>query len=126
MEFSLDISGVDDWRPATIAEVQLIVNEDLKKCDVEQIAAFEKYAVEPYIAPIIRYGKEESAVVVARKGNEVIYWEDVEEGFNFSPVDSNGQILEHWCNQDKLPLAVNAWIEGRGLHGRCSPAKPLD
>lgn len=109
-----------------VAEVRSIVVEDLKACDAEQMAAFNEYAVESYVASIVRYGRMESAVVVARKGNEVIYWEDVEEGFNVSPVDSNGQILEHWCNQDSLGFALNAWIEGKPQSGRFGPARAID
>jgi hypothetical protein len=110
---------------ATIEEVRQIVERDLKTCDPEQSLAFKRYAIEPYIASILRYGKKESVVVVARKGNEVIYWEDVEEGFNVSPVDSEGNILEHWCNQDELGIGLNAWIEGRNLPHRLQPADPL-
>lgn len=115
-----------EWQPATVAEVKSIVVEDLKACDAEQMAAFNEYAVEPYVAPIVRYGRMESVVVVAQNASEVIYWEDVEEGFNVSPVDSKGQILEHWCNQDSLGLALNAWIEGKGQSCRCGPARPIN
>ena len=34
----------------------------------------------------------EHVIVVARKGSEVIYWEDVEEGFNLSNVSDTGEI----------------------------------
>jgi hypothetical protein len=102
------------WHPATVEEVKEIVRRDLAECDEEQLSVFERYRVEPYVAPIRRYGKTESIVVVARRGDEVIYWEDVEEGFNLSPVAHDGRILEHRCNQDELRLALNAWIEGRG------------
>ena len=34
---------MDDWRPATIPEVNEIVAKDLKACDAEQLAAFDKY-----------------------------------------------------------------------------------
>ena len=77
----------------TVDAVKKIIEGDLKECDDEQVSAFKKYAVEPYAAPILRYGEMEIAVVVARRGDEVIYWEDVEEGFNLSPVSPNGQIL---------------------------------
>jgi len=117
---------MEEWQPATVREVKDIVERDLRTCDAEQAATFKKYAVEPYLAPIIRYGKPESVVVVARKEDEVIYWEDVEDGFNVSPVDSNGRILEHWCNQDELAFAVNAWVEDRGLPGRFGPATRVD
>ena len=52
--------------------------------------------------------------MVARKGNEVIYCEDIEGGFNVSPVGPGGEIPEHRCNRDELRFALNAWIEGRG------------
>lgn len=115
-----------DWQPATIEEVKQIVEEDLSKCDSEQFSVYEKYKVEPYLAPIIRYGEEETVVIVARKGDEVIYWEDVEDGFNVSPISPDGRILEHWCNQDELNSALNFWIEGRSPGGKFGPAKPLE
>ena len=61
----------------------------------------------------LRYGKMESVVIVARNGDQVIYYEDVEDGFNVSPLSPDGQVLAHWCNQDELRFALNAWIDGR-------------
>jgi hypothetical protein len=115
----------EDRKRATIAELKQILRQDLGACDAEQKALFDRYAVEPYTAPIVRYGQSETVIVVARKDDEVIYWEDVEEGFNVSPIDKSGTILEHWCNQDELPHALNAWIEGRSLSGRFGPARPI-
>jgi hypothetical protein len=63
---------MDDWRPATVDEVNEIVASDLKACDAEQLAAFTKHRVEPFSAPLVRYGKMESVVVVAR--NEEGAW----------------------------------------------------
>jgi hypothetical protein len=117
---------MDDWQPATIEEVNEIVARDLKEFDAEQLVAFERYRLEPFSAPIVRYGKTERVVVVARNGDQVIYYEDVEDGFNVSPISPDGRVLEHWCNQDELRFALNAWIEGRGLPGRFAPAVGLD
>lgn len=116
---------MNDWQPATIQEVSEIVAGDLKDCDAEQLAAFDKYRIEPFSAPIVRYGQTESVVVVARNGDQVIYYEDMEDGFNVSPISLDGRVLEHWCNQDELRFALNAWIDGRGLPGRFEPAVPL-
>jgi hypothetical protein len=101
------------------------VARELRACDAEQLAAFNKYRIEPFSAPIVRYGQLESVVVVARNGDHVIYYEDVEDGFNVSPLSPDGQILEHWCNDDELGIALNAWIEGRRLAERVGPAVPL-
>lgn len=109
----------------SIEDVDNIVAEDLAHCDAEQLAAFKRYKVQPYYAPIVRYGRLDSVVVVARRESEVIYWEDVEEGFNVSPVSSDGAILEHWCNQDDLGLSLNSWIEGRNPAVKLGPAKSI-
>jgi hypothetical protein len=103
-----------EWQPATVEAVKKIIESDLKACDSKQVAVFKKYSVEPYCAPILRHGKMESVVVVARKRDDVIYWEDVEEGFNSSAVGPDGLVLEHRCNQDELRFALHEWVEGGG------------
>jgi|HubBroStandDraft_1064217.scaffolds.fasta_scaffold159344_2 hypothetical protein len=112
------------WKPATLDQVKDIVKTDLEKCDPQQLAVFHQHSVEPFFAPILRYGNLGKIVIVAQKSGEVIYWEDVEEGFNISPLGSDGFVLEHWCNQDELGWALNQWIEGRERHyGNSSPAR---
>ena len=51
-------------------------------------------------------GLIEDVYVVARRGDEVMYYEDVEEGFNISPAPSDGMPLMHWCYQDDLQVAL--------------------
>lgn len=101
------------WKPATIAEVAAVVMADLKKCDPQQIAVFRRYSVAPYFAPIVRYGIADIVVVVAQKSPEVIYWEDVEGGFNVSPIGPGGGVLEHSCIQDHLGVALNRLVQSR-------------
>jgi hypothetical protein len=115
-----------EWKPASVEEVKAIIQGDLARCDSEQLVAFRRYAVVPYVAPIQRYGELESVIVVARNGHEVVYWEDVEEGFNVSQVARDGQIIEHHCNQDELGLALNAWINGRKRTTQLGPAMPIE
>jgi hypothetical protein len=115
-----------EWQPTTIQDVKRIAEQDLAACDAEQVAAFERYRIEPYVAPLVRYGRLESVVVVARRGSEVIYWEDVEDGFTISPVANDGTVLEHWCNQDDLSLALNCWIEGRTRPPNVGPAVTVE
>lgn len=115
-----------EWKPATVEYVKQLVERGLLDCDAEQLAVFKKFAVQPYNAPIMRYGNKEMVVVIARNGNQVIYYEDVDDGFNVSPTDSNGDILEHWCNQDDLKFALDYWIEGRGGIQKVRPAQAID
>ena len=83
-----------NWKAAAIEQVQQIVERDLAYCNRDQVALFERYRVQPHFAPIVRLGSRESVVVIAQRGAEVIYWEDVEEGSEISPIDLNGEILE--------------------------------
>jgi hypothetical protein len=115
-----------EWAPASVDEVNKIMQEDLARCDDQQLAAFRQHSVKPYRAPILRYGTLGSVVVVARRGDEVIYWEDVEDGFNLAPIAEDGRVLEHCCNQDELGLALNAWIEDRSRFGKLGPAGPIE
>ena len=57
-----------------------------------------------------RYGLIEEVFIVAQRDNEVMYYEDIEDGFNYSPLDQNGKILKPWCNQDELKVALWRWI----------------
>jgi len=50
-----------------------------------------------------------------------MYWEDVEEGFNTSPIGSDGMILEHRCNQDELCQALGYWAPGQPSGEKLSP-----
>jgi hypothetical protein len=44
--------------------------------------------------------------VVAIIGRTVIWYNDIEEGFNRSSYASYGKIEDYWCNQDELELTV--------------------
>jgi hypothetical protein len=45
--------------------------------------------------------------VVAVIGRTVIWYNDIEEGFNRSSYASYGKIEDYWCNQDELELTVD-------------------
>ena len=82
---------------------------------MREAAAFQKHAVEPYAAPLMRYGQTEYVVVVARKSDAVMYWEDVEEEFNTSPLAEDGansatpmQPGQSWRSDTPLALTCAA------------------
>ena len=41
-------------------------------------------------------------------GRRVVWYNDIEEGFNHSKYANYGEISEYWCNQDHLEWAVQA------------------
>ncbi|WP_202033688.1 MULTISPECIES: hypothetical protein [unclassified Massilia] len=44
--------------------------------------------------------------VVAIMGNRVLWFNDIEDGFNWSSYVVWGRLAEYFCNQDELELAV--------------------
>lgn len=114
----------DTWKPMTQAELEQLIEEQLADCEPEQRDTFEKYRVPLRRVPIERYGKQERVFIVAQCGDEAMYYEDIEHGFNFSPLDTDGRILQHWCNQDELKYAIWRWMGHPGKF-RAGPAEPL-
>jgi len=39
-------------------------------------------------------------------GRSVIWYNDIEDGFNISKYATYGRIDEYWCNQDELLITV--------------------
>lgn len=93
----------------SIEAVKRIVQDDLKECNQEEREAYLRYSVAPYEADLMRYGRPDKVVVIAKNGNEVMYWQEVEEGFNVSPLGASGEVLHHYCNQDSLRQALLFW-----------------
>jgi hypothetical protein len=54
---------------------------------------------------------EERFWVVGVIGQRVIWYNEIEEGFNVSPYQTYGAIEELWCNQDKLEWVVQALLD---------------
>lgn len=96
----------DEWQPITKEELFEIIEEELPCCSQQNRIYFEKIKTDLNSATLIRYGQKETVFIVAKSGNEVIYYEDVEEGFNVSAINGDGEILNHYCNQDSLDLAL--------------------
>lgn len=97
----------DDWTPIGLEELERLVAEDLRVCGSDEQAVFEKHRVKPYPVPIVRFGNVASVLVIAKFGNRVLYYEDVEEGFELSELDGKGQILNHGCSQYSLQMVLH-------------------
>ncbi|MBF0202014.1 MAG: hypothetical protein HQK66_12020 [Desulfamplus sp.] len=91
-------------------ELSKVLQSNLLECTVEVIKCFDSYKLQIPRRLMLK-DLSESFFVVAIKGEEALYYEDIEEGFNISKISPEGYILEHWCNQDSLNRAVRKWVE---------------
>jgi hypothetical protein len=46
--------------------------------------------------------------VVGIIGNRVVWYNDIEDGFNVSRFREYGEIAEYWCNQDELEETIQS------------------
>jgi len=97
------------WAPITLARLNELIEEQLLDCNEDVRAIFEKYRVTPVRAAVDRGVGIEYVFVVAQNGEEAMYFEDVEEGFNFSRLGVDGSILEPGYEQDPLKWALRRW-----------------
>ena len=99
---------MNKWKPITKEELEAEIKEQLLVCAEEQKNLYSSYQVPFKKYKIMRYGNLEEVYVVAMNENEAMYYEDVEEGFNFSTIN-NGVLTEPGCEQDELKYALLHW-----------------
>lgn len=115
------------WQPASAADIDAIVEHALLRCAPEQRALFATHRVPFFQVPIRGYGKVERVYVVARFGERVLYFEDVEEGFAISSLDETGAIPERDCNQFDLGHALyELLISSDGELDAIPPKPPVE
>jgi hypothetical protein len=100
------------WKPVTAQELDRIISDGLLSCSANERAVFESHKVMPYSVPIVRLGKVETAFVIAEFGEHVLYYEDVEEGFEMTGLDAAGRIPIQGCNQYSLQMALQQATRG--------------
>lgn len=96
-----------DWEP--IPEVLLwdLINEAESRMTPPQARLWKATRVPPQKWVEKSYGMLGNGFwAVAVIGSTVIWYNDIEHGFNESPYSSFGTIDEYWCNQDDLDLTV--------------------
>ena len=91
---------MDSWSPATKEQVASIVGRDLCECPESVVELYRLFRTPLRAVPIKRFDNIESVIVVAERDGVVIYYEDVEEGFNISSLAPDGSIaspvFEQW------------------------------
>jgi hypothetical protein len=103
---------MNEWKPLTETEFTELFKAQYDELDNAQKDIFDKFRVAFWKA-IIRRSEmmgDETVFVVARKDDGVLYFDDVEYGFNISIIDKAGRILEPGGSQNTLKEAVNEWL----------------
>lgn len=100
------------WEPITINELNTLINSGAAKLNANQLWFWNTVKILPEKWDNIYLGERESFWVIALFGKNVIWYNDVEEGFNVSSYNSYGTIETGnlGAEQDELNWCINKII----------------
>ena len=95
------------WEPITLEKLYDEILRSEEEMRGELLRFWELIQIFPEKWKQDFYGKEGGGFwVVAIFGRRIIWYNDIEEGFNISPYQRYGEFEEYWCNQDYLHWTV--------------------
>lgn len=98
---------METWQSISASELEDLVALQLRNCTPAQQATFATYRVSFYRVPFQRATSLEQVFVVAEFPSGLLYYEDVEEGFEVGILDAQGVMTANGCNQLALPHALS-------------------
>jgi hypothetical protein len=109
-----------DWQPIAERDLRARISQGQARMTPAQLRLWEAIRIEPEKWAQHPYGDQGKGFwVVGLIGRTVIWYNDIEEGFNRSEFAVYGTIKDYWCNQDELEVTVqyilNALQQGADL-----------
>ena len=102
-----------NWKPASEEEIRELIDRARERMNMEQARAWERVRIPPEKWRLDPWGNKGNGFwVVALVGRWVVWYNDIEDGFNLSRYASYGAIDEYWCNQDELDAVVYDIVNG--------------
>lgn len=91
------------WQPITLSELQKLIRATEQKLEGNLLSFWQSIKTDPVKWQEKNYGTEGGGFwVVAIYHHQIIWYNDIEEGFNLSHFTTPGHIDEYSCNQDEL------------------------
>jgi hypothetical protein len=100
-----------DWEPISQESLEELIADELADATPEDRELFERTAVTPTKWQLSPWGDSGGGFwVIAVMDDRVLWYNDIEDGFNVSRFTVPGTIptTEYWCNQDELRWAIPA------------------
>ena len=95
------------WQPIPLYELKALIAQQIAECSPETRALLEANAIAPQKWALSPWGDDGGGFwVTAIIGKFVLWYNDIEEGFNTSSFTQEGTIEQYWCNQDSVHVAL--------------------
>jgi len=117
------------WAPISLESIYDHMNQTRAELRGPHQALFDIIRIEPCKWALHPWGDHGGGFwVVALFGTSVLWYNDIECGYNISTYSEFGRIVEYWCNQDDLATAVRkayGMLQFNGtLTGQTGPPSP--
>lgn len=117
------------WTPLSEEEIWGLINEAASRMTVPQERFWEAIRILPEKWAQEPYGNQGGGFwAVAVMGRIVVWYNDIEDGFNFSRYSTYGTIGQYFANQDELELVIQELMEivrtGYRIGGQFGPPRP--
>ncbi|WP_428661745.1 hypothetical protein [Runella sp.] len=97
-----------DWEPISLTELYDLIQQEETALNGELWNFWQLIRIDPSKWVEKEFGEEGGGFwVVAICGTKVIWYNDIEEGFNISDYKAFGQIGDYYCNKDELSWSIN-------------------
>jgi hypothetical protein len=121
---------MNKWRPTTEGEIWDDINASWKRMNCAQRNLWEAIQIDPVKWEQTPWGDMGGGFwVVGIMGKQVLWYNDIEGGWNRSNYSIYGKINDYWCNQDELEWQLQHLIDeikvGHPSGGRAGPPKPI-
>lgn len=95
------------WQPLTEQELHDMLNSAWQRMSLAQRLLWKAIRIEPQKWALHPYGDLGGGFwAVALLGQTVVWFNDIEDGFNRSHYTNHGSIGTYWCNQDQLEQTI--------------------
>jgi hypothetical protein len=110
-EESYDKNILTMWKPISLIDLKNLILKGELELNDKQLNFWDLIKIEPEKWVEEDYGTEGGGFwVVAIMGRQVIWYNDIEEGFNISEYKNHGEIDNYQCSQVELNWSVLALI----------------
>lgn len=117
------------WTPLAEAELATLIADAVVRMEPPAQSLWNLIRVPPSKWQLPPWGDAGRGFwVVGILGQHVVWFNDIEGGFNVSRYKTPGQIGEYWCNQDQLNHTMYALlrqIETGHCPAKYGPPQPL-
>ena len=101
------LEAMAEWNPISEKALRGRIAQGVARMSPSQKRLWEAIRIDPEKWQQHPYGDTGKGFwVVALIGRTVVWYNDVEEGFNRSGYSVYGEIDDYWCNQDELELTI--------------------